>query len=881
MRAFFILCCSLLCAAQAESEETITPQQADALYAWCDQLPIPSVKDLKPIRIWNDGPGRKIDRQTELPLSLGFLVEDREKEFRAISTEGAIEVFVKQGAQPGKPALAGYVEIPFAEEVREFLPKRSESENRKPGVVTIGLNYEALGWSSRLILLARWSEARGEHDLSLAVLRELQSWRSTQQTKGLLKALEIQLQEEFGSRLCLRAANLLAEKGVRRADVLESLRKIVALCPKAELKDENASIAVLERMVAEDAAYSALTDDQFAALLASRRADELAFRLRDECRHDAPPNADRLRLLRAADPSPSNGAAKALGDLGFLAVPALTKALDDDSFTREMGSLGSVLRVQDLALDLLCNISSCVFNPPDSFEFYPGGALIVKRGGERSGRFALAEAWGKGVSEKGEKDYLIECARTGDPRSELVQKLLDKYLDDAIPVLIECATTRPAVDDRTALAQLLWKREDPRCVAFLDHTLRNGPELGDRVAAAYAFRERRDPRGIAAMCDEWRRVKAVCGKSKWPEPEDDSSDSALNFFRGGKADVSFRSFNHPSRVVEFLAGSGATEAILSLAEGESDLPAEWRTEIIRRLLSVGRGKPGRIVEKPAPTIQRAIEDALVEFLGDTTPAPRTPPFRTSFWNGNPIIGPRVEDFAAMSMHALWPEKYAFDNWLPPSARSRQCIDCANIRAKESGEHLLPIPPEAKHEEPAPGAARKVVTVDCDSVPGNGFSTLAAKLSELRDQPLTVEPLISAFAAFAGTPLPPDHEFTVIISRFGDLSGIVIRGTSTVVAPKKLSGVFHGVVNGGVLFLGNDDSMNERDGSVVVYGAIEDPAHPQEHVHGHGPLARWIKPEGWPSLRSAIDEALAKPPRTAFLIAISFTARSQGDHSVDR
>jgi hypothetical protein len=579
-----LLLAALLATARAAPADQVTPQQAAGLYAWFDQLPLPSVKDLKAVRIWNGGPWQAMNPQLEPLICLGFLVEDGEKEFRAVSPDGALETFLKKSGEPGQKGFAGYRETPFADQVREFLAKDPSPDQFKTYRDLYGITADALGWSSRLFMLARWSEQRGDHDLAAAIWVELQSWRRAQETKGSIEPLDVQLQAEFGATLCRRTTCLLAEKGVLRPAVLANLRQIAALCPKADLKEAKTTIALLEKMIAEDAAHPALTDDQLTALPPAQRAEELAFRLRDERTDFAVPGVTPNRRARPTDPWPGNGAAKALDALGLAAVPALAKALDDQSLTREMmqpGEGDGVRPVQNLVLDLLRKISGCTFRQENPMGLAPKTlrkmrktpGFVVLIGNNQQQALLTARDWAKGVSERGEKAFLIKSLETGDPCPEYARRLLERYPDDAIPVIIDAARTRPDVADRTAFAQFLWKQKDPRCREFFEDELFHGAELADRLAAAQAFQELHDPRGLAAMCAEWRKIEASHPKLHSPEDEDGSS-------------------NDPWEIIRFLADSAAPEAILALDDSSASLSVEWRTTIIETLLSARERQGG-------------------------------------------------------------------------------------------------------------------------------------------------------------------------------------------------------------------------------------------------------------------------------------------------
>ncbi|HEY2342341.1 MAG TPA: hypothetical protein VGH90_04890, partial [Chthoniobacteraceae bacterium] len=252
--------------------------------------------------------------------------------------------------------------------------------------------------------------------------------------------------------------------------------------------------------------------------------------------------------------------------------------------------------------------------------------------------------------------------------------------------------------------------------------------------------------------------------------------------------------------------------------------------------------------------KRICEDVLVGYLGDTANLERTP-FRAGYWWDSPLPAGRVCDAAATSLHTRWPDKYAFDRWLPLAARDRQCIAAANVRRKETGETLQTLPPEPEAKEPVPGRAASIVAVDCDPSPPKDGADLSAKLTALRNTPLSSGALISALASSV-TSLPPKvMGFTLTLSRFRDLSGITIRIRYT---------------------LGETPPPNAKCHLRIYREADKVPPtvfDAYATVKGNGELGptEWTNPELWQPLAKAID-AVESTPDAAFSIVAEFSIR---------
>jgi hypothetical protein len=302
-------------------------------------------------------------------------------------------------------------------------------------------------------------------------------------------------------------------------------------------------------------------------------------------------------------------------------------------------------------------------------------------------------------------------------------------------------------------------------------------------------------------------------------------------------------------MIAYLASAAAPEAILSLAAPNSDIPPEWRAKIIEKLASAANGNlDSEFREAGNPATKVALEDALVEFLSDTSRLERSTSPHTWFFDDTAVIEPRVCDVAALALRSWKSEKYAFDHWRSPAARARQCIICANVRAKESGEPLQPVPPEP---EPLPSSVEnrnRVISVEDGPAPNGEAAAFAPKLAALRDAPLDANALGSALAALAANPLPARRGFILEIFRCSDDAGISLRTSFDV---------------------GHFDSS----GDVILCGALQsdDPSTLEIYgQQGQESRSQFVDPAKWEPLRKAIDKALAAPVNTGFLIVVEFT-----------
>ncbi|HEY2343821.1 MAG TPA: hypothetical protein VGH90_12345, partial [Chthoniobacteraceae bacterium] len=527
------------------------------------------------VRVWPGYKWKTSQPEFEPERFLAFLLEDGPTSFRILTPASEEKTYVKHGAKPGEDDFVGFRQIPLLDEARHFLSELSTPEdphNVRERMFADTFSEFQFDWTegeAEDAALARWCAKAGDQNLALSLLNAPRAEQIHRPKQTRTDSLEISLQKIYANALLRRAYRAFADQKLRRPDLLANFQKIVALCPDADLSNEKEAIRILERMIREDSAHPALDDGQLAALPPEARARELVFRLRDENRRLDPV------LIGAAEP-PSSGDLRSLEELGLAAAPALVQALDDDSFTREAsGSFTNtaVFRVRDDALAALKVISGCNF-------IGSGRAAGYRSKSEAD----IARIWWQGVSEKGEKNYLMERIAAGDIHfTDYAGQLMKKYADEAIPFLIEKSRTAVDLSQRVAFAKTLWKQNDPRCRAFFAAQATEGRELGDRVAAAHGLRYLHDARAVSTMTAEWANLVSGKAGSDWPLiAENDPT------------------FANPWSVADFLATSNAPEASLCLGEHAATLPVEWRAKIISRLADFASGRKVEDAAPPSP-----------------------------------------------------------------------------------------------------------------------------------------------------------------------------------------------------------------------------------------------------------------------------------------
>ncbi|HEY2342876.1 MAG TPA: hypothetical protein VGH90_07600, partial [Chthoniobacteraceae bacterium] len=426
--------------------------------------------------------------------------------------------------------------------------------------------------------------------------------------------------------------------------------------------------------------------------------------------------------------------------------------------------------------------------------------------------------------EKGEKNYLMERIAAGDIHyADFASQLRKKYADEAVPFLIEQSRAATDLNERVTLSKALWNENDPRCLAFFATQATEGRELADRVTAAHGLRFLRDARAVSAMTAEWEKLVAAKAGSDWPVIAENDPN-----------------FANPWSVADFLATSNAPEASLCLGEHAAFLPVEWRAKIISRLADFALGRNVENADPPGSGAKKAIEDVLHGFLTDESDCPTDANF------GADLIGAgRICDVAAQGLHQLWPQRYEFDRWLSPVARTRQCHISFNVRARELGEMLLPVPPESPGE-PLDADAEKIVS-DVMIAPPLDKTEFGGRIAALRGSPLDGHSLIAALTRSFSKPEKEMRGFVLTIARFRNARGVSIH-----LLPLVGQG------------FGPADHCQAR---IVAQIGTQTPGA-ASFTSGQT-FERWADARSWQYLLQAFESVAVEPPQSAFTIGIHF------------
>jgi hypothetical protein len=341
------------------------------------------------------------------------------------------------------------------------------------------------------------------------------------------------------------------------------------------------------------------------------------------------------------------------------------------------------------------------------------------------------------------------------------------------------------------------------------------------VEAAYGLRILGDPEAVEHMCAQWVTI---------------TSDKKL---RRVALDDFGRS-DQPRDVLGFLASSFAPQAFSTLGNSVPALPANWRPEVIKEIGANLDASSSELYEASTPATRTAVEDALVGLLEDKTAGPE----ETERSDENPLIHPRICDYAARQLHKLWPDRYPFETGAAPAVRDRACIECQNVRLRALWKTPLPPPNEGRDPLRAPTDPNEVVSTawSKDSLMAN--PEFARRLEGLRGLPLNGDTVAALFQDYASHPSKTGSGLEVLIWRFCGSGGVFIEAR---LLPGKPPAAESGYTDAGW-----GDFVGYSGTGVAFKNAA--------------------KLEKWESLREGLDEAIKAPPSRAYLIGANLKAR---------
>jgi hypothetical protein len=799
------------------------PDEARVCYDWFATLGFPEVKDAEWAEVkqtfvslnGDEGGTRKMH---------GFILDDEDNHFSVLLPDLTVKR-MQRGVSNTEFEIRGtFEERDFGAWAAEQL--KALKNPPKDGFRRFGAH---LGHKTETFALSYFCWRRGESDLAAQLYAEAEkltawhsSWQSPKPTKPMREAIEIELGHAAMWDAVLRmgggslSTNSWGGSGKLepREQVLEAFRRIVKLFPRCEhIERAKATIAMLERMVAEDAKHPPLTQAQIDALPLEKRIAELIWLLRDQ-------NGQQMSQPGWCDVlgygSEGKSAGHQLLKIGYPAAPALIEALTDDRFSRSVGFhrdfhfSHTILTIGDCAQQILSRMTGQDFYSPASTSGYMSNEdkmLAVQK---------AARAWLADYQTKGLKQMLVDSLSEGktSPRA------LVEQLKAADPKAVE-----PAILAGTAKASTPWlvrqfidelnTLDSPPSIAAIVTLMKEHGNLEVRLDAAARLLNRDHPDALLVLLREW----SVYQSSK-------------------------ESFDDPfETMADMLACQGSDRAVQALIRDWEACGPGQRLKIVEKIGECMAQKP-RTHSFDSHAVPRKPEDAaltraialLVTALEDTTTDYGISGGGPELTYGEASIG----EFALRALHELAPARFAFTPKAGRRQRHAERIAAANLWRKEHSQPLLPTPPPPGPKLPAADALKIVrVSIKGGELPES--SELAIKLRSLESTRFSAQTIPELLVWFAKVRPSGVRGIALEASRENDLTGVeVIARLQT-----------------GTAKAGNEaDWQHRHSGHCGSYRlGTSSGSSSQSHVQ---------ELDCWEDFSEGITKALDQPPETEFL-----------------
>ena len=721
-------------------------------FEWFGTLGYPDVKQAVFAEVWT---GNWYQSGLQSPATvtlLGFVTAKNGGHFDVVGVD-LVQRELSTNDKPAKPEeRIGYEPRPFTEYARQQL-----NALRQPPKGNGNRFGAKLGLKSEAFFLAYVCWRKGEQELAQSLFDETRKIAPISSGgNGKSDIMKVSIEKEFayyamwdavlqcgGGRL---GVDEWAHSGklVPRTELLLLFQNVVKHFPLSEhIGRAKKTIAVLERMIAEDKVHPVITDVAFAKLPADEQVRELIFRLRDQNGHqwDQPGGCDILDMRDA-----ETSAAHRLVKSGYDAVPQLIDALTDERFSRsvrfgrDFHFSHTVLTIGDCAQQILNRISGRSFNAPRRT------SGLMSRDEEIAAKQKVASDWWAEFKAKGERQTLVDAIASGteDPWP-LIPKLKAKYPEAVADAVL---TGAAKAKEHWLVHRFVDFVGDIKTDAARDYLIRQldgGQTIPIRLAAARQLWNRDHPSVVEHVINIWQNLPETANRS----PDDGSEPT-----------------------IEFLCKCGRTAAIEALATDIDQRSGYQRFLVVERLGELLAAKGGghsfyeMAARKPEPSAKSDVIALLARRLEDTDVEEGLGGGRGDFQFTNP----RICDFAMWAMHQVEPDVYAFSNKATRGKRDEERITAANVWRKMNAKPMLPVPtvtlPVLKESE-----SLRITSIAFKPVERNKeVSEVFAKLKGTFFTPKTISTVLLWFARnevkdVRGLSIEATHE--------GDLRGVAL------------------------------------------------------------------------------------------------------------
>ena len=800
-------------------------EEARQAYEWFSTLGFPEVKDAKWAEVTQTFDAFIGDENRTHKMH-GFILAETDIDFSVLLPDLAVKSMPKDATPIGFRIRGTFEERSFSTWAAEQV--KALQSPPKDGFDRFGAH---LGHKAEVFALSYFCWRRGDADLAAKLYAEAEK-RTTylshqereNQPVSMREALEIELGHAAMWDAVLRmGGGSLGGKSwgggsnlEPREEVLEAFRRIARLFPRCEhIERTKATIATLERMVAEDAKHSQLTQQQLDALPLEKRIAELIWRLRDQNGHQrSQPGSCDIFGYGSEDKT----AAHQLLKIGYPAAPALIEALTDDRFSRSVGFhrdfhfSHTILTIGDCAQQILDRMTGQ--------EFYSAGSTSGYMSNEDKMRTVqtAARAWWADYQKKGLKQMLVDSLSEGKtPPSALVEqlKMADASAVEAA-VLAGAAKaqndwlTRQFIDELASL-------KTPKVTEALVKFMKSHSKADVRLDAAAWLLHQNHPDAMPSVLHEW---------STHLPPSPGSVDDAFE------------------AMIYIFARSGNDRAIQALSSHWEARSVSQRLQIIEAIGTFMSPQPEvlgfrskAMPRPPSPEALKRVIELLVHALEDTQAR-----YGTSGGRGDyEYSDPRICDHALWALHELEAAKYSFSPKAGRRQRDTERIAAANQWRKEHAQPLLPLPPPPSPKLP-PTEALRIVRVILEPSPKPESEETTNKAKALEGSHFSPKTIPELLVWFAQSSLPDVQGLDIEASRENDLTGVELRLRIHPGKPKTEKPADWQTHYGG------------RSGKKWIRSS-----------YGSGSHSYVVKSDYWDDFQEDVGEALKQPPETEFTL----------------
>jgi|GEM_PF-2711833 len=408
------------------------------------------------------------------------------------------------------------------------------------------------------------------------------------------------------------------------ADRLAFLAQHFPNAPQREncLKDA----AIFRQMAKEEKTHRKLSQVELARLVASRRAVEFVWELRNQAGFN--PAFNPNVFMGSSLLGRPEEAASELVEMGSDAVPALLGALHDIHPTLGVDGIGypgqgRVIRVRDLAVQTLEAIATVRFVDP--MKAYPA---------DNDAAFTEVETkirrWWDDTKRTGREAALIaRISGTEQSVSEPCARLINEFPNSAFKDISSAYKTSKGAYERAEMLSALWESKAPEVRGFAKTQMSEDPEFLPRLAAMQVVDLYDADAAVAAMVKEVQNFET------------------------------FRQLDLLSQriVLKYLAQSGQPEAIKGLRRIFDRLLTDQRVDLIdildRHRPRVNPAFSKSPVHEDYAACSALAEELLVHELSDTERV-------LNFFAEDHGYMTRPCDHANARLARLWPKRYTYN-----------------------------------------------------------------------------------------------------------------------------------------------------------------------------------------------------------------------------